>query len=110
MNVESIMAQSAKSTTNSRYPRSNISRANSLRLPLLRKLPLPSTFTHTDGPLTPTRIDEATVTLSNDTSPKPMLSNLPVHGKISHQLIRNAALNEPPRFEPSRHGVGGSKN
>jgi hypothetical protein len=39
-----------------------------------------------------------------------MLSNLPAHGKISHQLIQNAALNEPNRFEPSRHGVGGSKN
>ena len=39
-----------------------------------------------------------------------MLSNLPAHEKISHQLIRNAALNQPNRFEPSTHGVGGSKN
>src|SRR5262245_4135994 len=33
-----------------------------------------------------------------------MLSHLPTHEKVSHQLIRNAALNEPRRFESSRHG------
>src|SRR5262245_18183462 len=27
-----------------------------------------------------------------------MLSNLPAHGKISHQMTRNAALNEPRRI------------
>src|SRR5438552_17691780 len=99
INVESIIAQSARSTTNSRYPRSNISRANSLRLPLLRKLPLPPTFTHTVVPLTSTSLAESTVTLSHDTSPQSMLSSLAAHVKISHQLIRNAALNELHRIE-----------
>ena len=34
-----------------------------------------------------------------------MLSNLPVQANISHQLIRNAALNEPRRIEVQRQAV-----
>src|SRR5437870_8803017 len=60
MNVESIIAQCSRSITNSRYPRLTISCANSFRLPLFRKLPLPSTRTQTAGPFTPTRIDDCT--------------------------------------------------
>src|SRR5438270_13850726 len=60
MKVESIIAQFSKSTINSRYPRLTISRANSFRLPLLRKFPFPSTFTQTTGPFTPTWIEDCT--------------------------------------------------
>src|ERR1700716_2914463 len=63
MNVESIIAQFSRSMTNSRYPRLTISWANSLKFPLFRKLPLPSTFTQTAGPFTPTWIDDCTAEL-----------------------------------------------